>query len=435
MKRSRIFAWLAAGILVSSAVGGVVISSRTPREEKGDEIPLAVAKRGDLNLDVHATGELRASHSIMLTSPAIGGGSLQITQLVRTGELVKKNDVVVEFDPSEQIYKMEQSKSELLQAEQEITKAKDDAIVLTAEDKVALLKAEYGVRQAELDMQKNELVSKIDAQKNQLALDQAQRVLTETKKDIESHQAVGKASVFLAQEKYNKAKLAMDQAQENLGKMHVMAPLDGLVSIQKNQNAAGGFYFTGMSLPDYHPGDQVQPGGAIAQVVDPLGMDLISKVGEQEHSNVTPGEAVNVVFDALPTTTFHGTVKSVSGMSTRQFWEANSRGTFDVSIQLADTDPRLRAGFTAQIVFLGGSQKSVVYVPRQAVFFKDGKRVVYARKAGGYDQREVKIQSETESRAAVSELNEGTPVALIDPTVPRKSAANGAATAALGGTP
>lgn len=435
MKRPSIFAWFIAGVLASSAVGVVVVSSRTPPAEKSDEIPLATAKRGDLNLEVHATGELRASHSIMLTAPAIGGGSLQITKLLRTGELVEKGDVVVEFDPSEQTYKMEQSKSELLQAEQEITKARDDAIVLTAEDKVALLKAEYGVRQAELDVQKNELVSKIDAKKNQLALDQAQRVLTEIKKDIESHQAVGKASIFLAQEKYNKAKLAMDQAQENLGKMHVIAPLDGLVSIQKNQNAAGGFYFTGMSLPDYHPGDQVQAGGAIAQVVDPLGMDLIAKVGEQERSNVITGEAVNVVFDALPTTTFHGTVKSVSGVSTRKFFEANSGGTSDVSIQLGDADPRLRARFTAQIVFLGGSQKNAVYVPRQAIFFKDGKRVVYSKKAGGYDQREVKIQTQTESRAAVSELNEGTQVALIDPTVPRKSAVNGPTTASPGGTP
>jgi hypothetical protein len=435
MKRSRIFVSLVAGVLASSAVAAVVIYSRTQRDEKGDEIPLAVARRGDLNLEVHASGELRASHSMMLTAPAIGGGSLQITQLVHTGELVKKDDIVIEFDPSEQIYKMEQSKSELLQAEQEITKAKDDAVVLTAEDKVALLKAEYGVRQAELDMQKNELVSKIDGQKNQLALDQAQRVLAETKKDIESHQAVGKASIFLAQEKYNKAKLAMDQAQTNLGKMRVIAPLDGLVSIQKNTNAAGGFYFTGMSVPDYHPGDQVQPGGAIAQVVDPMGMDLTCKVGEQERSNVTAGEAVEVEFYAFPTRTFHGTVKSVSGMSTRQFFEANSGGTFDVSIQLLDTDPRLRAGFTAEIVFLGGIKKDVIYIPRQAVFFKDGKRVVYAKKVGGYDQREVKIQSETESRAVISDLQEGTQIALIDPTVPRKAQANGPATAAPGATP
>jgi len=39
---------------------------------------------------------------------------------------VNKGDVVIEFDPSEQRYKLDQNRSELQQAEQEITKAKAD---------------------------------------------------------------------------------------------------------------------------------------------------------------------------------------------------------------------------------------------------------------------------------------------------------------------
>lgn len=127
-------------------------------------------KRGDLDLRVYATGELTASHIAMVVAPPMGGDSLQITELAHTGESVKKGDLVADFDPSEQRYKWEQSHSELLQAQQEITKAKADAAVLAAQDKVALLKAKYGVRSAELDVQKNELLSKIDADKNDLAL-------------------------------------------------------------------------------------------------------------------------------------------------------------------------------------------------------------------------------------------------------------------------
>jgi HlyD family secretion protein len=134
-----------------------------------------------------------------------------------------------------------------------------------------LLKDRYNVRRAELDVQKNELVSKIDADKNELALQQAKRVLAEQEKDIESHKASGQAATYLAQEKYNKAKLGMDQAQQNLDKMRVTAPMDGLVSIQKNMNASGGFFFTGMSLPDYHEGDQVQPAARLRRSSIPRG--------------------------------------------------------------------------------------------------------------------------------------------------------------------
>jgi HlyD family secretion protein len=428
MKRSRIFAWTAAGILLATGISAAVVARHAPHVAKNDEIPLAEVKRGEIDLQVHATGELRASHSIMLTAPAIGGDSLQITKLARTGTPVKKGDVVIEFDPSEQHYKLEQSRSELLQAEQEITKAKADALVQAAEDKVALLKARYNVRRDELDVQKKELVSKIEADKNDLALQQAQRVLAELEKDIESHKDSGQAAIFLAQEKHNKASLAMNQAQQNLKKMSVTAPMDGLVSIQKNMNASGGFFFTGMSLPDFHPGDQAQPGSPIAQVVDPLGMDLVASAGERERSNIRQGQSVEVNFDALPGHPFRGTVSSVGGMAVRQFFvDTNSGGTFDVSIKVAEADARLRSGFSAQVIFLGDSRKNVLYLPRQALFLKDGKRIVYVSKGSGYEQREVRIQSETESRAAIEGLNEGTRVALIDPTAPRRTTGNSTA--------
>ena len=103
-------------------------------------------------------------------------------------------DLVMEFDPSEQRYKLDQNRSELMQADQEITKARADAAVVAAQDKVALLKARFDVRRAELDVLKNELVSSIDARKNDLALEQANRVLAELEQDVKSRSASGEAT-------------------------------------------------------------------------------------------------------------------------------------------------------------------------------------------------------------------------------------------------
>ena len=433
-QRRRILVLGIVGAVLAAGVA-LVASRPVPMNTNADEVPVAKVERGAIDLKVHATGELRASHSITLTAPAVGGDALQITRLLQTGQPVKKGDIVIDFDPSEQHYKLEQNRSEILQAEQEIIKAKADAAVLAAQDKVLLLKDRYAVRGAELDVQKNELLSKIDADKNILALAQSQRVLAEQEKDIESHKATGQAATYLAQEKYNKAKLGMDQAQQNLGKMRVTAPMDGLISIQKNMNASGGFFFTGMTLPDYHEGDQVQPGSAIAQVVDPHGLDLKAQIGEQDRDNVKNGQPVEVTFDALPDRVFRGTVQSVGGMSVRQFFSGNTNGHFEVSIKLADEDPRLQAGFTAKIVFLGATQGDVIYLPRLALFMKDGKRIVYVKKGGGYEQREVTIQYQNESRAAIKGLQSGDQVALIDPTAPRKTSGGAAGAAGLGGTP
>jgi multidrug efflux pump subunit AcrA (membrane-fusion protein) len=146
MRRRRTIAWAVAAVVLCAVVGVVAAVRKTAPTAAGDDIPMGVVKRGDLEMQVFVTGELRASHSEMLAAPTIGGGALQITHLLHTGSAVKKGDLVMEFDPSEQRYKLDQNRSELLQAEQEITKAKADAAVVSAQDKVALLKAKFDVR-------------------------------------------------------------------------------------------------------------------------------------------------------------------------------------------------------------------------------------------------------------------------------------------------
>ncbi len=389
-------------------------------------------------MTVHATGQLSASHTAMLTAPAVGGGALRIARLSAGRAPAKKDEMILEFDPSEQRYKLEQSRSELLQAEQEIVKAQADSLVLAAQDKVALLKARYGVRKAELDVQKKEIVSAIDGAKYDAALKQAKRVLDELETDIKSHADSRGASVYLAREKFNKAKLAMDQAQQNIDKMRVAAPMDGLISIQKNTDASGGFFFTGMSLPDYRAGDQVQPGSAVAQIVDPSGVELTADIVERERSNIRVGETVEVVFDALPGHGYHGAVKSIGGISTHQFFEDNTAGTFNVSIQLSDSDLRLRPGMTAHLLFGGETRKDVLYVPRQAIFLKEGKSIVYLQHGLGYEPSEVMLLGNTEGSTVIAGsdkgLTAGARVALIDPTAPKKQDSGSASSNAMGGT-
>ena len=421
MRSRRAITWAVVAVVLC-AVGGVVAAvRRTAPATTSTDVPTGLVKRGDLDMKVFVTGELRASHSEMMTAPPIGGGALQITHLLHTGAAVKKGELVVEFDPTEQLYKLDQNRSELLQADEEITKAKADAAVTAAQDKVALLKARFDVRRAELDVQKNELVSTIDARKNQLALEGAQRVLAELEQDVKSRSASNQASISLAEEKRNKAKLAMDQAEDNIKKMRVTSPMDGLVALEKNDGAAGGFFFTGMTLPEFREGDQVEPGRTVGQIIDPKGLDLIAKVGELERNNIKIGQSVDFQLDALPGSTFHGTVKTVGGSNTRRFWDDDSTSKFEVNITLVENDPRLRPGLTAHIFINSDPQKSVLYVPRQAVFLKDNKRLVYVRNGSNFEAHEVKIQAQNESRAAIEGVGAGTEIALVDPTAPRKT--------------
>jgi HlyD family secretion protein len=433
MRSRRAITWAVVAVILCAVVGVVAALRRATPATTGDEVPTGYVRRGVLDMKVYVTGELRASHSEMLTAPPIGGGALQITHLLHTGAAVKKGDLVMEFDPSEQRYKLDQNRSELMQADQEITKARADAAVVAAQDKVALLKARFDVRRAELDVQKNELVSTIDARKNDLALEQAKRVLAELEQDVKSRSASNQATISLAEEKRNKAKLAMDQAQDSINKMRVTAPMNGLVALEKNEGAAGGLFFSGMSLPEYREGDQVEPGRTVGQVIDPKGMELVAKVGELERNNVKQGQSVDIQLDALPGSTFHGTVKTVGGNNTRRFWEDDSSSKFEVSIALATTEAQMRPGLTARVFINGDPQKNVNYAPRQALFLKDNKRVAYVRNGNNFEPREVKILAQNESRAAIEGISAGTEIALVDPTAPRKIANSSAPSPGGGG--
>jgi len=440
MKGRRAIRFSVAAVVLFAVVGLVAAVRKGSPAASSDEIPVSTVKRGDLDMTVYANGELRATKSEILTAPPIGGGSLQITRLLHTGTPVRKGDLVMEFDPTEQRYKLEQNRSELLQAEQEITKARADAAVTAAQDKVALLKARFDVRRAELDVQKNELVSTIDARKNDLALEQAKRVLAELEQDVKSRTLSGQAAIALAEEKRNKSKLAMDQAQGNIDKMHVVAPTDGLVALNKNEDATGGFFFDGMSLPEFREGDQVQAGRSVGQIIDPKEMQLIAKVGELERNNIKEGEPVEIHLDALPAITLSGVVKSVSGNSSnRMFWDDDSGTKFEITVALSEASSGagspLRPGMTGQVLLHGDPRKNIIFVPRQALFLKDNQRIVYVKNGNSFDAREVKILAENESRAAIDGIGAGTEIALIDPTAPKKAGGTGGSTASRGGAP
>lgn len=378
------------------------------------DVPTATVEEADVQLKILTTGALRTKDSRMIAAPPIAGGTLQIIKLARFGAPVHNGDVVLEFDPSEQEYNLAQNRSDLQQAEQEIVKAKADAAVQVAEDQTALLKARYKVRQAELEVSKNELVSKIDAEKNNLALEEAKRALAQLQQDISSHSASNKAALAISEEKRNKALLAMNQAEENIKHMTITSPIDGLMVVHPNLDSSGGFFF-GQALPDYHVGDQVNPGSSIGEVVDVSHLEVYTQVGETDHSNLKPGQPVDIQVYALPNDKFTGKVETVGGATSHAFWDDNSKHKFDVTVLPDKPDPRLRPGFAARVVIRGDELSHAVSIPSEAVFDREGKKIVYCKRNRGFEEQEVKLRALSEGRAVIQGIQAGTVVALVNP--------------------
>lgn len=430
MKRPLRALMVVAAVLIL----GAAIAIAVPRlPERGDVTPTARVTKGPLKLNVHASGELRAGRTMTLITPPVGG-MLRIVHMIPTGVSVKAGQVVMEFDPADQQYQLEQAKSELAEAEQGIVKIKADAAVQAAQDEEALLTARFDVRRAELDSAANEFINAVDAKKNQLSLEEARRRLVQLEQDVKSRAVTNDASLAVADERRNKARMAMQRAEQIIDSLVLKSPIDGVVSVKENRDATNMFFF-GMVLPEYREGDSVWPGRPVADVIESGRMEVRAKVNENDRANLTTGQPAAVSVDALPGATFKAKVGILSAQAARAsfFESASITRQFDLTFQFETPDPRLKAGSSARVVIEGKEIPDALHVPRQAVFEKNGKNHVFLKVGDRFEQREVKISQKTESRFAIDGLPEGAEIALVDPTVTAASKPSGSASPMPGG--
>ena len=345
---------------------------------------------------------------------------LRLVTLLPTGTRVKSGEVVFEIDPADQEFALEQAKSEMAEAEQQIVKTRADSAVQAAEDAVALLTARYDVRRGELDTAANDLIGAIDAKKNVLTLEEARQRLAQLEQDVKSRSATNEAALAVIVEQRNKAELAIQRAQSIIDSLVVKATFDGVVAAKENRDAAGGFFF-GQALPEYRQGDTTFSGRAIADVIETGQMQIRAKINETDRDNLQAGQGASVESDALPGETFTARVGALSGLASRgNFFETSAVRQFDVTFAFDKPDPRLLAGSSVRLIIDGRVVPGALQVPRQAVFEKNGKTFVYIKAGERFERRDVKVTDSTESRAAVTGVAEGDVIALIDPEIAAK---------------
>src|ERR1019366_7163325 len=382
---------------------------------KGSErgVPTVRVTKGNIDLKVYITGQLRTPNTSILIAPPVGG-TLQIVKFARTGDVVKAGDVVLEFDPSEQEYNLDQAHSNLDQADQQITKIKADSAISISKDQVDLLHAQFDVRRAELDVSQNELKSAIDAKKNDLALEEAKRRLAQLEEDSKSRAASNAANlaVFMAQRA--KAQLDIKLAQDRITNMVVKAPISGLFA--RKANYSGGFFINGMSIPEYQEGDQTFPGSPVAMIMDISQMEVFARLPETSRADINAGDSAAIQVDSIPEKNYPAKVKMVAALaSTGGMFSNDTTRRFDATFQLDQLDARLRPGQTTQVTVQGAQLKGVLYLPRQALFIRNGKPVVFARAGKGFEPRDVTIKHMSESQVVIEDIPEGTEVALVNP--------------------
>lgn len=410
-RRRRRRPWLAmllAAIGVAAAGFYGVRAYRAATAGKADVVPTATVQRGDLTLTITARGELRGGNPQTLAAPMTGGTEMHITQLRKTGEPVGVGEAIVQFDTSEQRFKLKEAEADLREASENLTKAQAQREADREEDSYALLKAHNDLKIAELDARKNPLLSAIVAKQNDLAVEGARDHLAQTEKNLNNRKATGEAGIAMQQAARSKAEAQATTARQNIEAMTLKSNRAGYVAIKTN--SSGNFFFMGMTLPFFQVGDTVRPGMAIAEIPDMKNWELAANVGELDRGHLQIGNPVAVEIIAVPDRKYQGKVKELGGM-TGPFWDRH----FECKIALVDASPELRPGMSARITVTTDQLRNVLSLPTQALFESDGRAFVYVRSGSTFVARDIKLERRNETRAVVTGLKDGERVALANP--------------------
>ena len=401
---------IGAAVLAVVAVTAVAIAAR------GGAPDLATAEvtSGPFIDIVEIRGEIRPFKSAVVTAPN-DAGDLQILTLARNGSRVNPGDVLVEFDSSRPRAEMLGRMTELKQAQAQVEEQRAEARISRESNATAVLKADYDVQRARLDLSGEEFIPKLDVEKSRLLLNDAEQRLIEMRAKAAADARASEETIARAVRRAERVRMDIDRRQRVLGNLQLRAPAAGIVNIMLNPRNS-----TPMQPPqEFRPGDQAWPGAQIIELPDLSSVHLLARVEESDRGRVQTSQRATIVVDAIPGSSLGATLTSISLLTRPDFSTGFPPGrNFDMRITVDDTEARLRPGQSATARVEVGRIENATLVPAGAIFVVNGLPTVYRLEGRRFVPVVVTIARRGRDQVAVSGgVAPGDKVALSDPTV------------------
>jgi len=403
MKTRRIIAFLALFTALSAAGFGLwrVSTGRNSRM-----LATAPVRRGEFLVIVRCRGELKARNTVQITAPNVP--DLRVVWLAPAGSPVKAGDPVVRFDPSSARQQLQENQAALEQAEASVIQAEAEARLMNEQDKRERADAAYEVERAKLEVSKAEIVSRLQGEESRLDLGLAEEKLAVKVAKLEFNQASNAAKVASMARQRDKAKADVEIWKRRLERMELTAPLAGVLNILANYSQGW------MNAKPFKVGDQVWPGGVIAEIPSLETIELEGKIEEIDRGQIAVDQSVQVRIDSLPEVSFSGKLVQFSPMTEMGFEWPPTRN-FKAYASIDKPDHRLRPGMNGKMDVILRRIPNALSVPAKAVYTRDGKPIVYSPKDGLYTALNVEVEARNPDEVAIKGIPEGTQVTLSEP--------------------
>jgi HlyD family secretion protein len=311
-----------------------------------------------------------------------GGNNMVITRLIPAGTRVKPGDLLAEFDRQVQTKNFLDREAEYRDRVEQIRKRKAEQQAAGVADARELKEAENAVDKAALDVKRNEILSKIDAEKNNQSLQEAKARLEQVRQTIKLRQSSVASEVRILEIQRDRAQAAMRHAQRNSERMLMRSPMEGLVVLNT--------IFKSNGPGEVQEGDEVRPGVPFLQVVDPQAMQVRARVNQVDALRLVVGQKATVRLDAYPDLVYPARVHQVAAIGLGGSFSDKVR-TFPVVFTIEGFDPRTMPDLSAAADVELERVPGALVAPRDTVIHESGKDYVRVKTATGYDKTEVKL--------------------------------------------
>lgn len=330
------------------------------------------------SLRIHGIVEAVESYNVF--APRLSGGSggaLIVTKLISSGAEVKRGDLLVEFDQQNQMRNFLDRKAEYLDLLEQIKKKQAEQAAVHAQDDTELLEVENEVRKAILEVSINEIRARIEAEKNQQSLEEAEAKLKQLRATYDLKRQSAKAELEILEIRSMRASRAMQYAEQNCQKMVLRAPCEGIAVLS--------FIRKDYQIGEIQEGDQVWPGASLMQIVNPSKMQLRARVNQADYKFLHLGQVVRVCLDAYPGMYFLGKLEQI-GLIGIPAPSPRVRN-FTVVISIQGNDPKLMPDLSASVDLELERIPHKLVIPREALLLEGKKAFVKVKKENGVERK------------------------------------------------
>ncbi len=312
---------LLVALLVVAAIGAMAYFN-LKREKPAETFATLEVKRGELVDKLAETGTIELLRTVEVKSTLAG----EIRQLpVEAGAWVEEGQLlaVIEPDPNQslQLYQkraaVEQSRINLVEQEKDLERQK----ALFARNMVSSRE-----------------------------LEEAQTALVRTRTSVR----LAELELEILETKANLTRTSAKPSAKDLDEVRVVAPISGIVT--RRGVEIGEVVASGLS--------SFSGGTILFEIGDPSQLVVRGDVAEIDIAKMAVGQAVNIVLDAYPDTTYRGQVRWIAPVGQKK--QGSTIVTFDVEIDVLDHEPRLRQGMSCDIDIVFSRRDSTVHMPVEA---------------------------------------------------------------------